>query len=313
MPSSISSPRWLVAVDPFSDMDQVIVRQIVQTLEQKIGNAVSPTQIELTYVLAPASFNWSGDFNGNWFEKYQPMARAKLELYLPSMDAKRTVLTCQESGVRASVHTLVEYAKKSKVNGIVVSTHARKGLERMALGSFAETLILASPVSVLVLNPLQQAPVNIQKLLVPLDLSQPSDEYISAVTQLAKSLKAEVTLFYKQADLLDPIVQQGVYSLGGGWISVQDYVNTEMASYLKVMEKYEVEMRREGVVCNHTVDSSPEGLLPSIIKAANTCNAGMITVLSRSGALSTVLLGSVARGLVRTSPVPVMVLREGVK
>ena len=76
--------------------------------------------------------------------------------------------------------------KKVKADCLVISTHARTGLERLAMGSFAETVILTSAVPVLVLNPANKVPVSVRKILVPTDLSKKSEKYLTTMERLRK-------------------------------------------------------------------------------------------------------------------------------
>ena len=294
---------WVMAVDPFNDSAIAPLWNLVQPLAEKSG-----AQVQAAYVLAPSSFNWTGEFSGPWMKKYIPIAIDKLNSALPK-DIKKKVIPSSDSGQRSAVKSLIAHATKMNADCIVISTHGRKGIERVALGSFAETLILTSKIPVMVLNPSAKVPSRVRKILVPTDLSKRSERFVTAIADYAKELNAEVVLYHKQPDPLDPIIQQGVYSLGGGWVSVQSYIDEELEQKNKQIERLEREIRKRDVPVSHVLDSSPGGLIESIERAAEDSGADMISVLTQSGSWSAALLGSVARGLVRSSPVPVLVKR----
>lgn len=305
----VSRPRtrgkiWVMAVDPFSQTDLQPLWNLAKPLSDRAG-----ARMQAAYVLAPASMNWTGEFNGHWMKKYQPIAEEKLREKLPAEGIERTVILCKESGLRASANALIQYANKQKADCIVIATHARSGLERIALGSFAETVILTSKIPVLVVNPEHKLPNSVRRILVPTDLSRGSQKFLSAVVDYAKSLEAEIVLFHKQDDPLDPIVQQGVYALGGGWMSTQSYMDTAMEEKTKEIEKIETMIRKRNVTVSHIFDSSPGGLIESIDRAAQDTGSDMVSVLTKSGSWSATLLGSVARELVRHSSVPILVRR----
>ncbi|MGE0528994.1 MAG: universal stress protein [Bdellovibrionales bacterium] len=300
-----SGKLWIMAVDPFTEFDLKALKSFTYPLAEKAG-----AQVQATYVLAPASLNWSGDFNPPWMKKYVPVSEASLADALQGDPVTWKVVTCKESGQRASVNALLSHAKKAKAECIVLSTHARKGLERWALGSFAETLMLASKIPLIVVNPSYSVPSAIQKILVPTDLSKRSEKFVLSLTRFAKSVGAEMILYYKQPDPLDPIVQQGVYALGGGWVSVQSYMDEELSAKTKQLQKLESVISSKGVPVRHIVETSPTALVESINKAATDHGCDLTAVLTHAGALTAALLGSVARGLVRHSPVPVFVQRE---
>jgi len=292
---------WLMAVDPFAGFDlKPVLKFARQTAER------SNAEIHVAYVLAPAGLNWTGEFSGPWFKKYSPVAEQKLDEVLGT-EIPRKVLLCKESGQRAAARILLGYATRIKADSILISTHARRGLERMALGSFAETLIMMSKVPVIVTNPNRAVPQSVRRILVPTDLGKGSAKYINAVADYAKQMDAEVVLYYKQPDPLDPIIQQGVYSLGGGWVSLQAFVDDELKRKTKEIEKIENQLRKKNVPVSHVLDSAPGDLIDSIDRAARETNSDMVSVYTQAGAFAASVLGSVARGLVRHSSVPVLV------
>lgn len=299
-----SGTKWLVAVDPFANHEAETLWSLIQPLSEQ-----SHAQVEAAYVLAPASMNWNGIFSGPWMKRYAPLAEAKLNEVLPDPSITKTVIHCKESGQRAAVEALIHYAEKVKADCIAIATHARSGLERLAMGSFAEAVILLSKIPVLVLNPANKTPRAVRKILVPTDLSKSSERYIHAIADYAKELDAEIILFHKQPDPLDPIIQQGVYSLGGGWVSVQSFIDEELESKNKQIARIERTLRRRGIGVSHVLDTSPAGLIESIDQAAKESGADLVSVLTQSGSWTAALIGSVARGLVRHSSVPVLVRR----
>lgn len=294
---------WVMAVDPFNDAEVTPMWNLVRPLAEKSG-----AEVQAAYVLGPSSLNWTGDFSGPWMKKYVPIAEAKLDAMLPR-EVKKTVVPCHDSGQRSAVKALIGFAQRVGADCIVIATHGRKGLERVALGSFAETVILTAKIPVLVLNPAAKVPSTVRKILVPIDLSKKSEKFVSSIADYAKNIDAEIVLYHKQPDPLDPIIQQGVYSLGGGWVSVQSFIDEELAHKTKMIARMENEIRKRNIPVSHILDSSPGGLIESIEKAAKENKADMVSVLTQSGSWSAALLGSVARGLVRSSPVPVLVKR----
>ena len=62
------------------------------------------------------------------------------------------VISSFEKGV-SKLESLMGYTEEVSAEAIVVTTHARKGLERLFLGSFAESLLSASRVPVFLINP----------------------------------------------------------------------------------------------------------------------------------------------------------------
>lgn len=295
---------WVMAVDPFAGFDLKPVLSFAKENAERAG-----ATLHAVYVLAPAGLNWTGEFSDPWIQRYMPVSEAKLDEVLGDMPIERRVITRKQPGHKHAAQGLVSFATKVKAECILISTHGRHGLERMALGSFAEAVIMMSKIPVIITNPERNVPKEVKKILVPTDLSKSSMKFVSNIADYAKKLNAEIVLYYKQPDPLDPIIQQGVYSLGGGWISVQKFVDAELARKTKQIEKLEWMLRKKSVPVSHVLDSSPGDLVESIDRVARENGADMCAVLTHAGAWTATMLGSVARGLVRHASVPVMVKR----
>jgi nucleotide-binding universal stress UspA family protein len=295
---------WVIAVDPFSDFDHKPVFEFAKQAAEQAG-----ARLRAVYVLAPAALNWTGEFSGPWKKKYGPVAAAKLDEVLGTLNWEREVITCSDPSLKKAVRTLQAHARKLKADCILISTHARTGLRRMAMGSFAETLILDTKTPVIVIHPDKSVPRKVRKILVPTDLDKHSVKFIASIADYAKKIDAGIVLYYKQPDPLDPIVQQGVYSLGGGWVSVQSFIDEELQRKAKTIEKIEKRLRKKGIEVNHILDSGPGDLIEGIDKAAVSEGADMVSLRTEAGAWTSAILGSVARGLVRHGSLPLLVQR----
>lgn len=296
--------NWLVAIDPFSDLDLTRVITFVKNLADKSG-----ANLRGAYVLAPESLNWTGEFSGPWIERYLPFAQKKAQAVSEKFGVKIDVIPCQEAGLRPSVATLVSYAKNLHTDLILLSTHGRTGIERWTLGSYAETLILASDIPVIVANPTHPLPQDVKRIFVPTDLSGMSERFILSMTGFAQAAGADMDLFYKQPDPLDPMIQQGVYAVGGGWVSVQSYLEGEVSERQKQLEKLVKAVEERGVKADFSIDKTGAPLIEAINKSAAARRADVVALLTQSGPFEAAVLGSVARGLVRSSSIPVLIRR----
>lgn len=296
--------KWVLAVDPFKPIHIQPLKDMVEALAEKTNS-----QVIASFVLAPASVNWTGEFSGPWMKKYKPMATQKLESLFKDHHFKTTVIACAKSGLRAAVQTLTQFAKKVNAEFIVLTTHSAEGVLPWSLGNFAETLILATKTPVLIVNPEHHVPKVVRRLLVTTDLSRKSGQYVLKVGDFARSIGAEVILYHKQVDPLDPVIQQGVYSLGGGWVSVQNFIDDERETKSRQLEKMETLLSRRGVSVSQVLETGPQNIVESINEAAEIHTVDMICVFTEASPLSAAILGSVARGLVRTAKVPIMVRR----
>jgi nucleotide-binding universal stress UspA family protein len=124
------------------------------------------------------------------------------------------VMTALEDGPVAP--TLRDYARKFNVDLIVMSSHSRGGVKRIALGSVTDYLIRRTNMPVLVVRP----PVSIMeatpeqtfsRIVVPLDGSELAEQILPEVAALASRLNSTVSLLqvltpvtYSQKEIMQP-------------------------------------------------------------------------------------------------------------
>lgn len=124
------------------------------------------------------------------------------------------VMTALEDGPVAP--TLRDYALKFNVDLIVMSSHSRGGVKRIALGSATDYLIRRTNIPVLVVRP----PVSIveatpeqtfSRIVVPLDGSELAEQILPEVAALASRLNSTVSLLqvltpatYSQKEIMQP-------------------------------------------------------------------------------------------------------------
>lgn len=301
---SKAGKNWVLAMDPFSDLNlEPLVTFAKAAAAKTSGRLIG------AYVLSPESLNWTGEFSGPWIAKYKPVAEKKVAELKARFGIEVEVIPCRSTGLSATVETLVKFGKKVKAEGLVVGTHGRSGLERWVLGSFAETLVLAAGRPVVVINPAHSVPKEIRRIVVPIDLSPATIKFVPKIGEWAKSVDAEVELYYKLPDPLDPILQQGVYAVGGGWVSVQSYLDEDTKEKEETLKGLVRKLEAKGVKAKWSLDTTSPSLIQGAVAYAEKTEADLIAVLTQSGKLTTAVLGSVARQLIRTSSVPVLIFR----
>lgn len=275
------------------------------------------TEIEPVYVLSPDGLNWSGEFSGPWVKKYRPLAEAAAETALAPFANHPVkpvrILVNPKVSLKGDVQKLAQDAKRQKRSMIVVQTHARQGMERWVMGSFAESLLIQSKVPVLCVNPQTQPPKQIRRILFPTDLSGASRRSFKKLLARCRSWGAELVLAHKLPDPIEPIVQSGVYMAGGGWITLSQYFEKESAERRAKLEQWVQEAKAVGVNATVKVIEKSGLIADEILKAASGSQVDMIALCSQSGPISSVLAGSVARQIVRGAHCPVLVFHDAAK
>jgi nucleotide-binding universal stress UspA family protein len=116
------------------------------------------------------------------------------------------VTTDLELGPIADV--LAGYAKRNDIDLIVISSHGRRGIARLSLGSVTDSLIRGTTTPVLVVKPkasylTPEATKEFHHIVVPLDGSALAEQILARVIPLAKMEEAEVTLLHVLAPSAD--------------------------------------------------------------------------------------------------------------
>ena len=150
-----------------------------------------------------------------------------------------------------------------------------------------------------------------RRILVPVDGSSTSNRGLRTAIELARDQKAALELLHVVDELL-------VAPVGDGGVYVPPQYVDEFAAALraqgaKVLARAEAQARKAGIgyraVLAETVGRPVADL---IVAHAKRCRADLI-VLGTHGrrGIARAVMGSDAEGVVRTSPVPVMLVRLG--
>lgn len=219
-----------------------------------------------------------------------------------------TVLVQEQHSLSHSVETLLRHAQRTGASVIAVSTHARTRLLRLALGSFAETLLLRSEIPTLVVNPdVSTARARpLRRLLFPTDFSEGSRRAFREVLSLARRRAARVTLLY-QFEYLAPETAGQIH----GSAIHQRFFEADLAAKRTTAESWAKAAARAGVPVDVILSQEPGFVPDAILATAARSKAGLIAMASQSGAVAATLLGSVVRRIVREAPCPVWVIHPG--
>jgi len=205
---------------------------------------------------------------------------------------------------------IVAYADKEDIGLIVMATHGRSGIKRLALGSVAEKIVRTARQPVALIRAKGARPDvrekgMLKKALVPLDGSKESEASIPYIEELASKLKAEVVLF----QVLEPT--RYVYA-GGAGAAKTPYTEKEMAplkasagDYLK---KVAGGLEGKGITTRYEVRVGTAA--EEIIKLADELYVDMVAMSThgRSG-ISRWAFGSVADKVLHAGNTPLLLVR----
>jgi nucleotide-binding universal stress UspA family protein len=217
------------------------------------------------------------------------------------------VITALEDGPVGP--TLREYAEKFRIDLIVMSSHSRGGLKRIALGSVTDFLIRRTNIPVLVVRP----PVSfisatqhqtVGRIVVALDGSELAEQILPSVAALALRLESTVSLMH----VLTPLSysQKEIMQPGLPWwdadIAAADAYLTRAASYLS----------EEGLAVSKDVVLSDD-IATAILDYSARTRADIIALpTSGCGGMSRFAFGTVADEVTRKSTSSVLVFHPKV-
>jgi nucleotide-binding universal stress UspA family protein len=222
------------------------------------------------------------------------------------------VIPVEASTRKKEVDALLAFASRQRSTAILVSSHGRSGSERFLLGSFAENLLHRSKCPVLFLNQLNLWKEKKEipgRALFATDFSNHSHEAFLQFLSQAKHFKFDVVIF--NAVSLPTVALMSGY--GTPIMIPEDYFLTQTNSAKEEAANWVQQAKNQGVTATYVVEDGGIGpQIPSmILRTAEKEGAELIVMASASGAVSSLVLGSVAREVFRCHHYPVWVYGPG--
>jgi nucleotide-binding universal stress UspA family protein len=309
-PKSSDLSRQIVwAIDPFkaSGPSWSKLTSIVKALSLD-----GKTTIQPVYVLSPSNFNFTGEFSGPWMAVFEPKVREAFTRVLSGLGISSLlepeIILNKETSMASNVSKLLKFVEKSQAEVLVMNSHARTGLARLFLGSFAETALMTTKVPLILVNPETKSVTQFKKVLFPTDFSASNKKAFKKTLVFCKKYGAQLIIYHKLPDPIEPMVQTGVYMAGGGWVSVQQYIDLESAAREKESQVLVAEAAKMGVDAKFFIEEKPGFITDSINQYISQNSIDLVAVGSKSGPISSVLVGSIGRQMVREASCPVWVV-----
>ncbi len=309
------------AVDPFestgNDEPSALRDRAVDFL--RAWGKRADVAIEAVYLLSPVELNVSLDIEVPqktlMLEQYRQSAELNLDKLISDVAVPqivdRQVLIEPSSSIRTSVERLSDYAKQKSADMIVVTSHGRKGFQRLLLGSFAETLLLHSDVPVLVIGGhSSEHALDLQRIVFATDLGPHSKELFEKTVFQAQQLHSELFLFHALPNPVEPVLQSGMYLLGGGWVPMHQFFAEDAEFRRTRLKEWAEWATSKGVRCEWALEETPGSISEAVCHFAEVNKASLISMAAQSGPVATALIGSIVRQVVRQSQVPVLILRS---
>ncbi len=207
--------------------------------------------------------------------------------------------TVHESHGVALADGILRYAKEIGAGLVVTSTHGRRGLDHLLLGSVASEVLRRSPVPVLVVPERSEAvtPSPDCPVLVALDLSDPGKRSLEAAHELAATYAAPLVVGHVRDVAPDSLLSPG--RMGHGGPLSREEAHGAIGGLLR-----EVELSSDPEL--YVIPGDPKA---ELVALAERVNAGAL-VMGTNGRTgwSRLRLGSVAEWVVRHATCPVLTI-----
>ena len=153
-------------------------------------------------------------------------------------------------------------------------------------------------------KPVQQLPINIQRILVPIDFSEHSKNALKYAIPFAQKFKASVDLIY----VVEPTIYPADFSFGQiGFPNIEEELRTRGSDELENLRKKEI---ADKVVSRIIVRTGKP--FYEINQYALEENISLIIIATHGhSGMEQILFGSTAEKVVRKAPCPVLVVRSG--
>jgi len=216
-------------------------------------------------------------------------------------------------GVPAEV--ICEYVQKNAISMIAMATRGASGIKVWLLGSVVDKVLRAVNIPTLLVRAKDGAPVGgkervIRGILLPLDGSDASKISVPYAKELAKKLKASVSLFtmfpgitYATIPLTDTIP----YGQAKESSELREAAEKKLRDHLGEVEK---ELRQEGI---HVTSTVKLGMDPAyeILEQEKESKADLMVMATRGESpIARWAFGSVAEKVLREGDLPLLLIRE---
>ena len=199
---------------------------------------------------------------------------------------------------------LAGYARRNDVDLIVISSHGRRGIARLSLGSVTDSLIRGTTIPVLVVKPkasylTPEASKEFHQIVVPLDGSSLAEQILAKVVPLAKVEQADITLLHVLTPSEEDLKNANDRQL--------PWWQKRVAGAKAYLSRRASEVRLQGVAATIDVVVG-ERLAETITDYARRTGADLIAIATHGrGGLARVLRGSVADGVTKSAMSSILV------
>ncbi|MEO5970131.1 MAG: universal stress protein [Bdellovibrionia bacterium] len=304
MKDTTAIDRIIWAVDPLQECPEIETR-CFETIQALIAGSPS-IEVEPACVLPPYHINPPFEVIYPPFpyigEEVVESLRIRLKGFpLPKFSLPK-ILGEPVVSTGGAVRELSKYAEERDANLIVVGTHCRKGISRLFLGSFAESLLLNSRTPLLMVGAHTAQVTKFESIFFPTDFGKTSELVFSQVLELSKSLNLKLYIYHL---VPKPIIFSTRLAQS---LDLPSIMKEEKNRTREALVKYLELAKKSAVKAESMFEESESSESEAILAAARARSCDIIAMAAQSSALRSAIVGSTTRQVVRGASCPVWVL-----
>lgn len=198
---------------------------------------------------------------------------------------------------------ILSYAVEHDAHLIVLGTHGRRGVQRMILGSVAETVVRRAPCPVFTVGRNARRPTSVEgdNLLVPVDFSDHQPLLLAHARELALAYGLTLTLLH----VVRVPARPKAYGSSRSRPSPEELRNRSE----NALTEEAAALQHDGVDARVEVRSGHP--VEEIIDVADDLDAALLAIATHGRAgVQRMLMGSVAETVIRRAPCPVFTVKS---
>lgn len=241
-----------------------------------------------------------------WFDEMHEAASERLDRLLEELVPADVAVEGELRGGRARPEIL-DLARSTPADLIVMPRHGRTGLARAAFGSTADRVVRSAACPVLTVHPGEEpAELDPRRILVATDLSSEADAALPITAALARHAGAEVYVAHVLVfDRFDP--QEASFRFPKIPDTIVEQAATETTAAL---EKRVTRLRDCGVEARPRLLRGSQAAARLLSRTAEDEIDLLVSATRGHGRLASMLLGSTTGRLLRESTLPVLTTRR---
>ncbi len=291
--------KALWGVEPFHQTETQI-RKTFRFISAVCGNKSS---VEVGFIVTGTEneLNLAFDVDENKRFTSYPKEILKKKLKSAGAEGKRiriNVINYPTFSKTKAASRLLKLAKDKDCDLCVIFSQGGGVIKKLFLGSFAESAVHLSDQRLLIINPHAKLSVKLRTVLFCYESSKESANALKKMIRLCQKRQAKLVIFH---------AAQFCFGVP------DNEASEEVRAYNRAVKKWKTEIEKKCTKAKikYEIQISSEFAMVSdlALKVAKKVRADLISVLARSDSTTALMGGSVTRQILRSSSLPVLVMR----